>query len=228
MLGFASGCLATMNLEKVSGKTKRLPLMPNRYSTIGTRAAIAAAGRCAPCPIKRYQNSYILDPKTGLPVLSEENLNIMVANQEAAYIANPPDVGTFKTGNKIPIKPKSGGDVEIEYLYRLGGCARPFGIQRQDPNQSLTMVIEAPFIIHWDGWRGNRKRCPMGNVEIDLTDFGKERHLLQNVDINKLTNWIILHLTAIPDHKRVQKFVIGEMAWEARISTETVKTLQKD
>jgi len=137
-------------------------------------------------------------------------------------------ISSTKAGNNFSIKPKSKRSVEIEYLYRLGGYARPFGIQRQDPNQSLTMVLEAPFIIYWNGWKRHRKGCPMGNVEIDLAGFTEKRHLLQNIDVNKLTDWIISHLTAIPDHKRVQRFVIGEMAWEARISLETVKLLQKD
>jgi len=137
-------------------------------------------------------------------------------------------IGSVKAGNSLPIKTKNKGKVEIEYLYLLGGNARPFGIQRQDPNQSLTMVLEAPFVIHWDGWKGHRKGCPMGNIEIDLVNFIDEHHLIRNIDTDKLTDWIIPHLTAIPDHKRVQRFVIGKMAWEARICPDTVKLLQKD
>jgi len=141
-------------------------------------------------------------------------------------------ISTVKARNNFSIKPECGGDsesrVEIEYLYLLMGNASLFGIQRQDPGQSLTTVIEAPFFIYWDGYKGHRRNCPMGNIEIDLVGFIGEYHLLQNIDIDKLTNWIISHLIAIPDHKRTQKFVLGEMAWKARISLETVKTLQKE
>ena len=137
-------------------------------------------------------------------------------------------IGSVKATTFQSVKTGKKGKIEIEYLSLLGGNINPLIIQRQIPNQALTMVIEAPFIIYWDGWNGSRKGCPMGNVEINLVDIGDERHLIKNLDKDKLTDWIIPHLTAIPDRKRVHKYVVNEMAWEARLSLDTVKLLQKD
>ena len=131
-----------------------------------------------------------------------------------------------KAGITSPTKNK--GKIQIEYLYLLGGTISPWGIQRQDPNQSLTMVIEAPFVIYWEGRKGNRKGCPMGNIEINLIEIGDKTPLLRNIDTDKLTGWIIPHLTALPKSRRIRKYIVGEMAWAARISLETVETLQKD
>lgn len=124
-------------------------------------------------------------------------------------------------------KTKDSGKVEIEYLSFLGGNITPFMIQHQATTQALTLILEAPFIIYWDGWKGHRKGCPMGNIEIDLREV-KNKTLIRNIDPDKLTNWIISHLAVLPKSTRVQKYVVGEMAWVARISLDTVKTLQKN
>lgn len=81
LFGLAGGILASAGI-KVHGGTKRPNLKYNRYSTVGTRAAIAAAGRCEPSLGQKYQDDYILVPETGLPELSEKNLNIMLDHQE--------------------------------------------------------------------------------------------------------------------------------------------------
>ena len=131
-----------------------------------------------------------------------------------------------KAGNSFPIKTKYKGKVRIAYLSVLGGGANPLIVQHQDKTQALMMVLEAPFIIYWDGV--HKKNSPMGNVEINLLEIGDERHLIRNLDVTKLTDWIIPQLAAIPESKRVRKYVVGEMAWEARLSIKALRFLQKD
>lgn len=143
-------------------------------------------------------------------------------------------IGKTKATTFRPVKTGKKGKIEIEFLSLLAGNVNPFLIQHQVPNRAFftamatTMILEAPFIIYWDGWDGSRKGCPIGNVEINLVDIGVERHLVKNLDKDKLTDWIISHLAAIPDRKRVHKYVVDEMAWETRLSLETIKLLQKD
>lgn len=113
--------------------------------------------------------------------------------------------------------------IDIEFFASLGGYSKPFIFQHRGDDKPLPTILEAPFIIYWDGWKGSRKDCNRGtgNVEINLVECKDDFNLVRNIDEDKFINWITGELRNVPEDKREQE-------WVQRISLDTLKLWQKE
>ncbi len=133
------------------------------------------------------------------------------------------------TGSKGWVFPQVGErKIRIEYLYLICGNLSPFSFRYRSDADAFPDMYEAPFVIHWEGFKGSRKGCPMGNIELLIKKFEGEIYLIKNLDIDKLTAWIIQQLIACPISVRVQKYAVNEKAWVVQLSPDTTRLLQKN
>ena len=85
LFGFVGVCLTLGRCKAVSREVKRIGTECSKGYSPRLQAIIAKAGRCEPSSRKKYRDDYTLNPKTGLPELTDRNLNVMMEHQEADY-----------------------------------------------------------------------------------------------------------------------------------------------
>ena len=113
--------------------------------------------------------------------------------------------------------------IDIEFYANLGGYSKPFIFQHRGDEQPLPTILEAPFIIYWDGWGGSRKDCNRGtgNVEIVIGNVVDDFNLIRNIYDDKVIDLIVDELKNVPEDKRGQE-------WVRRVSLDTIKLWQKE
>lgn len=106
--------------------------------------------------------------------------------------------------------------IEIEFFVHLAGGGQPFMFQHRGEKEAVPVILECPVVVHWEGWEGNRDGSTMGCLEIPIEECMGNFHMFKNIDYDKLLNWILQELEALPEDKRKQE-------WVRRVSVDTIK-----
>ena len=129
-------------------------------------------------------------------------------------------INLVKADIPSPTKVKNKRRIQIEFFSCLcsNGNFLPFMFQHRGEQEIVPTILEVPFVIHWEGWnwKGNRKGCPMGCLEITIKECIDNFHVFKKINEAKLTNWIVHELENVPINKRNQE-------WVQRVSITTIK-----